>query len=47
MTRFRLHTDDGDDDIDDPYGRPDEAFDQMARRLVPAIDILAGRQASA
>ncbi|MGH1523873.1 low molecular weight phosphatase family protein [Leifsonia sp. L25] len=36
-----------DDDIDDPYGRPDEAFDEMARRLVPAIDILAGRQASA
>ncbi|MFE4470874.1 low molecular weight phosphatase family protein [Leifsonia sp. NPDC056824] len=37
----------GDDDIDDPYGRPDEAFDVMASRLVPAIDILAGRQASA
>ncbi|WP_434316540.1 low molecular weight phosphatase family protein [Leifsonia sp. P73] len=36
-----------DDDIDDPYGKPDEAFDAMARRLVPAIDILAGRQASA
>ena len=36
-----------DDDIDDPYGRPDEAFDEMSRRLVPAIDILAGRRASA
>ncbi|MEY9951413.1 low molecular weight phosphatase family protein [Leifsonia sp. EB34] len=34
-----------DDDIEDPYGRPDEAFDEMARRLVPAIDVLAGRQA--
>ena len=36
-----------DDDIDDPYGRPDEAFDEMARRLVPAIDILAGQRATA
>lgn len=36
-----------DDDIDDPYGRPDEAFDEMAHRLVPTIDILAGWQATA
>jgi protein-tyrosine phosphatase len=37
----------GDDDIADPYGRADEAFDEMARRLVPAIDILAGRRSPA
>ncbi|CAM5490775.1 arsenate reductase/protein-tyrosine-phosphatase family protein [Leifsonia shinshuensis] len=36
-----------DDDIADPYGRPEEAFDEMARRLVPAIDLLAGRPVAA
>lgn len=32
-----------DDDIADPYGRDDAAFDAMARRLVPLVDLLVGR----
>jgi protein-tyrosine phosphatase len=31
-----------DDDIADPYGKPDSAFAAMASRLVPVIDLLAG-----
>lgn len=32
-----------DDEIADPYGRDDEAFDAMTRRLVPLVDLLVGR----
>jgi protein-tyrosine phosphatase len=34
-----------DDDVADPYGRDDEAFDSMVRRLVPAVDAIVGRSA--
>ncbi|KQR51959.1 hypothetical protein ASF88_10195 [Leifsonia sp. Leaf336] len=33
-----------DDDIDDPYGHDDQAFDDMAGRLGPAVDALVGGQ---
>lgn len=33
-----------DDDIADPYGRDEEAFDTMVRRLVPAVDSMVGRR---
>jgi hypothetical protein len=33
-----------DDDIADPYGRDDEAFDVMARRLATTMDVLVGGQ---
>ena len=34
-----------DDDVADPYGRDDAAFDAMARRLAPAVDRIVGRPA--
>ncbi|WP_426626281.1 low molecular weight phosphatase family protein [Leifsonia sp. McL0607] len=31
-----------DDDVADPYGKSDSAFTEMASRVVPVIDLLAG-----
>ncbi|MBO1740119.1 low molecular weight phosphatase family protein [Leifsonia sp. TF02-11] len=31
-----------DDDVEDPYGKSDAAFAEMASRLVPVMDMLAG-----
>ncbi len=35
-----------DDDVADPYGSADDAFDRMADTVVPALDLLASRTAA-
>lgn len=34
-----------DDDVPDPYGQSDEAFDRMTDTIVPALDLLSSRVA--